>query len=184
VEKVVYDSLLYWHIDQYRTEARFTYTVNAATATFSGTAANTTGYTWYFGDGQTATTLNTAHTYSIPGNYWVKLVAANSNTGCADTAYAALDISATGIEAKNDAGISFVLSPNPAHDVIQIGSRAFLAGNYRISLLNELGQTVQVQQSIPAQQQNIDLSRLASGMYFLSVTKSGHPVYRCKVVKR
>jgi hypothetical protein len=184
VEKVVYDSLLYWHIDQYRTEARFTHTVNAATATFSGVAANATGYTWDFGDGQTATTLNAVHTYSIPGNYWVKLVAVNSNTGCADTAYASLDISTTGIQAKNDEGMSFVLSPNPAHDVIHIGSKAFLAGNYRISLLNELGQTVLVQQSIPVQQQSIDLSRLAGGIYFLSVTKAGHTVYRWKVVKR
>lgn len=39
---------------------------------------------WYFGDGGTATTQNTSHNYSSPGNYTVKLVVTDIN-GCKDS---------------------------------------------------------------------------------------------------
>lgn len=56
----------------------FTFT-NASSIT-----AGTLTYNWSFGDGNTATTTNTSHTYASSGNYTVALVA-TSNTGCKDS---------------------------------------------------------------------------------------------------
>lgn len=43
-----------------------------------------TGWQWYFGDGGTASTQNTSHTYSADGTYTVKLVITDIN-GCKDS---------------------------------------------------------------------------------------------------
>jgi gliding motility-associated-like protein len=55
---------------------------------FAGLAYTNThpinSWQWYFGDGGTATTQNTSHTYSSPGNYTVKLVVTDIN-GCKDS---------------------------------------------------------------------------------------------------
>lgn len=183
VKKVTYDSMLYWHLGEYRTEALFTHTVNALTAAFTSTAVNASGLTWHFGDGQTATTPDPVHTYSTPGNYTAMLVAHNGNTGCNDTAYALLDINTTGLHTPYTVEPVFSLSPNPAGNVIHIRSAAFLSGTYQINLWDESGQTMHEQQSKPALQQVIDISAYRRGLYLLTVTKAGQMVYRSKVAK-
>lgn len=57
------------------------YTFNASSS-ISG--ASITSYKWSFGDGGTATVLNTSHIYTTPGTYQVKLKAYSSQ-GCADS---------------------------------------------------------------------------------------------------
>jgi PKD repeat protein len=55
---------------------------------FTNTSSITTGslaqYSWDFGDGGTATTLNATRSYAAPGTYTVKLVS-TSNNGCKDS---------------------------------------------------------------------------------------------------
>lgn len=48
-------------------------------------------YTWYFDDGNTATSTNATHTYAQPGTYQVMLVAA-TDVPCYDTAYATVQV--------------------------------------------------------------------------------------------
>lgn len=57
--------------------AGFTSTVNGATATFTNTSQNGISYNWAFGDGQTSTAQNPAHTYAGDGTYTVTLTATN-----------------------------------------------------------------------------------------------------------
>jgi len=45
---------------------------------------NTT-YKWFFGDGSSSTDYSPSHTYNLPGQYPVTLIALNPLTGCADT---------------------------------------------------------------------------------------------------
>ncbi|PZF73654.1 PKD domain-containing protein [Taibaiella soli] len=45
---------------------------------------NAIGYTWNFGDGNTATGAQTTHIFSQPGNYGIKLISTD-NTGCKDS---------------------------------------------------------------------------------------------------
>jgi gliding motility-associated-like protein len=46
-----------------------------------------TNYQWDFGDGHTSTDYNPVNTYTTPGNYTIRLIAKNPDTGCGDTAF-------------------------------------------------------------------------------------------------
>ena len=46
-----------------------------------------TQYQWDFGDGNTSTDYNPVNTYTKPGNYTIRLIAKNPDTGCGDTAF-------------------------------------------------------------------------------------------------
>lgn len=60
-------------------------TISFQNTSLSSEPYNTT-YKWIFGDGTEATTQDASKLYSQPGVYTVKLVAANTARGCADTA--------------------------------------------------------------------------------------------------
>lgn len=182
VKKIAYDSMLLWHLDQYRTEARFTHTLNANTASFTNTSANASDQTWHFGDGETSAMSNPVHTYNVPGNYNAILVAVNSTTGCHDTAYAMLNINTSAIPVTETVNSQFRLFPNPARQFIQISSSLFLSGSYLISILNASGQTIRQYKSRPSSQQLVDLSSCANGLYFLMITREGQTIYRSKFV--
>lgn len=55
-----------------------------ATVNFTNTAVGATSYLWDFGDGNTSTAANPAHTYTSFGNYTVRLTVVN-NLGCSAT---------------------------------------------------------------------------------------------------
>ncbi|MBS1685753.1 MAG: M4 family metallopeptidase [Bacteroidetes bacterium] len=64
--------------------SNFTYTNTVAcsapyTVNFTNQSANTSNYTWYFGDGQTSNAVNPSHTYNATGVYTVRLI---SSGGC------------------------------------------------------------------------------------------------------
>lgn len=58
----------------------FTYTVECLTATFTNTSDQSgSNFTWDFGDGQFSNELNPTHTYSVGGEYTVRLSAEKDN---------------------------------------------------------------------------------------------------------
>lgn len=59
--------------------AKFSYTKNGLTVTFSNSSTNAQSYKWEFGDGQTSTANNPSHTYSNYGTYNVTLTAINGS---------------------------------------------------------------------------------------------------------
>jgi gliding motility-associated-like protein len=46
-----------------------------------------TQYEWQLGDGSTSTSYSPSYTYTKPGDYTIRLIVKNPDTGCADTAY-------------------------------------------------------------------------------------------------
>jgi gliding motility-associated-like protein len=46
-----------------------------------------TQYQWDFGDGNKSTEFSPVNTYTKPGNYTIRLIAKNPDTGCGDTAF-------------------------------------------------------------------------------------------------
>jgi PKD repeat protein len=85
----------------------------ATTVTFSSDAANTTIYTWDFGDGATANIPSPSHTYTINGTYTVRLIVTNE---CgSDTAITSVTISGVGVGTVTAAPAELKLYPNPAH---------------------------------------------------------------------
>lgn len=54
---------------------------------FTNTSVNSITYIWDFGDGYSSTTLNPMHSYSIPGDYSVALIAINACSSDTTSAY-------------------------------------------------------------------------------------------------
>ncbi len=181
-KKVVYDSLSYWHIGQYRTEADFSFSIGAGNAVnFTNKSVNGTSYNWSFGDGQTSTAPNPSHTYNDSGTYTVRLI--TSKSGCSDTSYSTVYLATAGI--GNAMGIGDItVSPNPATDKLYISSRQFISGQYHISITNAYGQVVKEYSTTQQQVQYVDVTDLVNGMYFLTVSSGGTPGYRSVFVKQ
>ena len=62
---------------------------------FSNTSNDANQFSWFFGDGATATTQNAQHEYTAEGDYLVTLIVAEQPVGCKDTT--SLLISVTGL---------------------------------------------------------------------------------------
>ena len=72
--------------------------------------SNTQSYKWYFGDGDSSTSLAPSHHYNLAGTYNVWFVVTNAGNGCTDTAFTTVHIT-TGIEETQSK--LFSVSPNP-----------------------------------------------------------------------
>ncbi len=179
---MVYDSLLYWYIGQYRTEADFSYIMGTGnTVNFTNKSVNGTGYSWDFGDGQTSTSANPTNTYNDSGTYTVRLI--TTKGGCADTAYSTVYIGTAimGGAIEND---GMLISPNPVKNELHISSPVFRSGSYSIVITNVYGQVVQKYNCTKQEQQYINVSALVNGLYFLHVTTEKGTVFSGRVIKQ
>ena len=100
--------------------------------------------------------------------YWIgdELIYHNGEEDC-DAIYTELH----GVE-END-GDSFVVYPNPTNGVLTVSMRlpqcdSLTTGQTKYRIINLMGQTI-LQGSISAENQQIDISSLPAGMYFISV---------------
>ncbi len=72
--------------------------------------SNAQSYKWYFGDGDSSTSLAPIHHYNLASTYNVWFVVTNAGNGCTDTAFTTVTIT-TGMEDVQ--GRLFSVSPNP-----------------------------------------------------------------------
>lgn len=181
-KKVVYDSMLHWHIGQYRTEADFSFTIGTGNVVnFTNKSVNGTGYSWDFGDGQTSISPNTSHTYNDSGTYTVRLI--TTKGGCSDTAYATIYVGTASIDQAIEKA-EIIISPNPVKNELHISSPVFLSGNCSIVITNVYGQAVQKNSSTQQEQQFIDVSTLVNGLYYLKVSTEKGAVYSGIFIKQ
>jgi hypothetical protein len=180
VKLVTYDSMSKWYIDT-DLRAQFTFATGTGnTVSFLNTSTSASSYVWDFGDGNTSLLPNPIHTYTNSGLYTIKLIAFNNS--CSDTTFAVTNISATGIENVNTANADFIISPNPARDIVNIHPAKFSAGLCQLSITNILGHEVYFRESISAEQQ-IDISRFSSGMYFIIIKTNNKLAGKYKLLK-
>jgi len=112
------------------------------------TSGNPTSWTWDFGDTQTSTQQNPAHTYTTPGNYTVKLTASNAITNDTKTKESFIVVEKSSSVTNDGSGdtqkkVQLISIPNPATDEaivrIESGTRTMIT----LSLYNVLGNKVQ-----------------------------------------
>lgn len=180
--KIVYDSMAYWHIGQYKVSADFTYTATgAATFSFTNHSANNNISTWYFGDGKSSNVHNPTHAYAAAGTYTVMLVAHNIASSCDDTTYDKVTVFPTGIQGQTgDNGIS--ISPNPANDVLQIHTAQFLTQPASVTIINTMGQVLYKKDVQDTETLTIDISTLPHDVYTIYIDFHGSS-YRRQFVK-
>ncbi|MEO7523098.1 MAG: PKD domain-containing protein, partial [Ferruginibacter sp.] len=140
VKTIVFDNLLSWHIGEYDLSANFSLVSSINnTVTFDNLSNNATSYKWNFGDGDTSTTANPAHTYTTNGYYNVSLIAYHC---CySDTITQKINLNTTG--ATNDnLQDSIRLYPNPFSTVMRLSHTTNVFKNAMLTVYNSYGQKV------------------------------------------
>jgi hypothetical protein len=155
-------------------QLNFSYQVNGLSVTFSVT--QTSQYCeftkWSFGDGtydygSPYTNFQTAHTYSVAGNYSVCFICYPMPMAPNDTTCKSINILGTGIHSNSREDLVHFF-PNPVKDKLNVElSNSNTA--FQLTLTNTLGETVYVSDKKNGEQPAIDLSALASGIYFIKV---------------
>jgi hypothetical protein len=181
-KKVVYDSMSYWHIGQYKTEAGFTYSISGNTVSFTNTSLNYNISTWYFGDGKSSNVHSPFHNYGT-GTYTVMYVAHNISSGCDDTTYSKISLFPTNVGSGSNDNNRFEMMPNPVQEILTISSPLFNTSTYTIRIQNQLGQTVYCNTTDTQPEQHINLTEQNAGVYVISITTEGKCVYLNKLVK-
>jgi len=154
----------------------FTYTISGYEVTFSNTSSAYTVSYWNFGDGISSGQDSPIYDYGAPGSYDVILTITGPCGTVNSTQTITID-DQTGI--KDLSAIDFKVVPNPAEDNLYIQSDYSGDKEFKIYIINSLGQIVI--QSIQLNE-SIDISSLASGMYSIMVVEEDSYVYAEKLL--
>lgn len=146
----------------------FTESITSSTVNFTDMTSGVDSWFWDFGDGTTSTVQNPSHTYSTDGTYNVCLVASN-NCG-SDTVCNSVTISTAGIS-ENSVIDNLTLYPIPAQGVLTIANLIF-GKDFKLELMNNLGQVVKMIQSHGLESVQMDLSNFVEGFYLLRISNS------------
>lgn len=166
---IAYDNLSEWHVGEYDAKAGFGYSVsNNDEILITNSSTNADSYLWYFGDGDSSTSIAPTHAYNTTETYTytVTLIAANCHSK--DTTQLMVTFIPAGI--TENSLTSFSLFPNPASSTIMLQFNDALNTNYAIIDIN--GMLVKTG-STHAKLNVIDISELPRGVYMLRVSIGG-----------
>ncbi|MDG1332358.1 MAG: PKD domain-containing protein [Crocinitomicaceae bacterium] len=136
--------------------------------TSTSTTTGLTTYSWDFGDGQTATSENPTNTYAANGTYTVCLTVSDS---CGiDTLCNTINVNTIGID-ENSLVDQLSIFPIPAQETMTI-SNLTSGEDFKLELLNNLGQIVKVIRTEGLETVQLDLSAVVDGYYHLRVSNS------------
>jgi len=152
--------------------ADFSYTINNMNVSFSDSSLNATSYWWDFngnGINESTTAGNVSYTYSVPGQYIVRLIV--SNACDVDTIFKTIVVTGNGIE-DNKIFSSFDIFPNPSNGQITLCFDSQNASEWKIDIKEMQGRSI-VSESISCQKGKFykvfDLSDFSKGAYIISV---------------
>ena len=143
-------------------------------------------YVWNFGDGDTSHQIGSVvHTYANPGTYTVTLTVRDSCGGVSTTSEE-IDVNASGIATVS--GLSSVnVYPNPSNGNFNIDLNIQATETVTISLINQLGQTLQTHNNEVHAGHNIlgiSGSELATGIYYLQLSADNETVIKKITISR
>jgi len=123
-------------------------------------------YHWDFGDGDTSSAMNPAHTYVSGGVYLVSLMITDA-TGCF-TQMTQESIQFTFVGTLEQTAFDGTIFPNPFKETIRIQLAAPSADPFTVTLENELGQTFLVKEfAAGTQAGKLSTAGLSTGVYAL-----------------
>ena len=178
-KRIVYDSLMNWHIGEYDPVAGFTYNLSGSNQlALLNTSFNANSFLWRFGDGDTSAAVSPVHTYSSPGLYDITLV--SEKCGKLDSSMQTISVTATGFPSVAFPNEHWMVYPTPASAslILQVGTSG--PKNYRI--LNAAG-TVVLQSAINSSTHIIHLTSLPGGLYFIQLLRETRSVGWRKFIK-
>ncbi|MFK7972100.1 MAG: M4 family metallopeptidase [Bacteroidia bacterium] len=147
--------------------AQFAFTQNGRNFQFNNQSSSSArSYYWDFGDGNTSTAQNPFHTYGSAGTFTVTLVI-NDGT-CSETTIQTVE-SRLGVSIDPTDAISLKLYPNPGQGNFVVTAEFETSKEVSLVVIDAFGREVYRAETRFAQtyQQNVDLTGMASGAYFV-----------------
>jgi PKD repeat protein len=160
-------------------KADFSFLADQLMVQFTNASQNGDMYSWKFGDGETSTEQNPAHTYTAPGTYTVELTVIN-NCGASTLQQMVVLVSATGEATWLN---MFRLYPNPSSGQFTVEMAGDAQRQIEFVLHNGIGQMVDRQIAEfnnGTLSRNFDYSNQPAGMYTLTV-RSGTSAFQTKI---
>lgn len=164
-------------------DASYTYSVNACVYNFANTSANSTSYSWDFGDGSAVSPLeNPSHTFTANGSYSVCLTASNASSS--DVACQTINV--TCVVGINDIALDNALTvyPTPSAGYVTVSISDNSISDAIITVTNMLGEVMVSPVSVVNNIATLNLSSLANGNYMVKVqTEDGVAVRQITIAK-
>jgi PKD repeat protein len=163
-------------------DVNFTKSINNNTVVFTAPNGNDS-YTWTFGDGNSSSIQNPTHTYQSIGNYNITLQ--STLNSCSNSKSDSVSIISTAI--KNN--ISFVdkieVYPNPTDRFLTISIKSNKTADFSLILTSLDGKIIyeKFTENTIHVNEKIDMSQVATGMYFLKVISKGEQAI-IKILKK
>lgn len=148
-----------------------TITSNGSVLTSSAASA----YQWYFNGSQIPGATSQSYTATQTGTYQVRITDAN---GCVYMYSALLDFTVTNAAELFAAATEFSLYPNPTNGIVHIAGDFTSEKNYTVIVTDAVGHVVMQ----TANQQQLDLSSLADGIYFVSVSTEQNGITTRRII--
>ena len=167
----------------------FSYDATGLSVQFDALSANTTSYSWNFGDGGSSAAPSPVHNYPAAGTYTVELTSTNA---CgSDLAFYNITIddstNSTNVSIEELAinPIQIKAYPNPTSDQVNVSVQMGHPDQMVLELYNELGQEVtRIDGRYTTEAvHTIDVSSLRSGIYLLRVRNADYAVSKAIMVR-
>ncbi|MFZ2900356.1 MAG: T9SS-dependent M36 family metallopeptidase [Saprospiraceae bacterium] len=164
-------------------EANFGFAQQAANFEFFDASNGATSWSWNFGDGNTSTQQNPAHTYTADGTYEVMLIAING--ACQDTIIRTVEV--FGVGTQEIPGLNaFAVTPTLGNGQFTVTAALQRPAELELRVLNALGQAVYQYSAGEAGylEKAVNISGLAPGAYFVQLRAGGEQAVRRYVMVR
>ena len=163
-------------------KADFGFNIQGGKVNFVSLSSNATSHLWRFGNDSTSTQVNPTVNYRVNQTYSVCLLVTNT-LGCRDSICKPITISRVSVQDLPE-GLSFSISPNPTHDIVKVNLSFYrsFGTNDKLTLVDVLGKLV-FESNTVGSSNNLNVSNLADGIYFVRLTLGNKTYTLGKVVK-
>lgn len=163
--------------------ADFNVTLQGGVAQFQNLSTGANQYFWRLDNLSTGNNENPIYTYTTNGTYRVCLTATNA-ANCRDSICKDVNVTRIGVQDLPE-GVNAQVSPNPTSDYLEVVLTlppAFQT-NGQLRLTDLVGKQVLLMPSADSYNR-LNMTNLASGMYFLQLVVNGNAYYLAKIIKK
>lgn len=179
-KRIAFDSIQQWNYSEMYPTSSFSFTQNTKQVTFTNQSQFIDSLQWNFGDGNFSTQLNPIHNYINSGSYKVMLTVFKCNQ--IDSISDSLTILTTGLQ-KLEGKQLFSVYPNPTTHILRIKSTENIS-TVDFSLFDQMGRELMSQKVFNFEQDEINVSFLPQGIYYLRLKVKNNSRSVIKVIKQ